>query len=99
MTFKIVVSLRARKDIEESYDWYEGEKLGLGVRFVLSIDHVFNVISMNPEAFARQKKDYRQLPVKDFPYLIVYKIQGKDTINILRVFHTSRNPKFKYKRT
>ncbi|MBI2966516.1 MAG: hypothetical protein HYY40_01715 [Bacteroidetes bacterium] len=43
-------------------------------------------------------KNFREALLKRFPYLIVYEIV-KDKTVIHSFFHTSRNPKKKYKQT
>jgi len=98
MACKIAFSLRAQKDIYESVTWYEEQQIGLGDRFVDTIDAAFNTISLNPEAFLKKKNQLRQMPVSEFPYVIVYKIENEHVVNVLRVFHTSRNPKLKFRK-
>ena len=97
MKYKIVFSLRAEKDIEKSIEWYEEQQIGLGNSFIKMVDRSFNTISSNPESFQKQTNRFRQLPVNKFPYVIIYEITGKDIIRIIRIFHTSRNPKLKYR--
>jgi plasmid stabilization system protein ParE len=97
MSSKITISSRAKKDIEISYDWYEKAVKGLGIRFVLTIQEELNVISLSPGAFIQHTNGYRQKPINNFQFIIIYKITGKAAIRIVRIFHTSRNPKFKYK--
>ncbi|WP_394331107.1 type II toxin-antitoxin system RelE/ParE family toxin [Chryseobacterium soldanellicola] len=37
--------------------------------------------------------DFHKLPLKIFPYVLIYKInKEKNIIRIYRVFHTSQNP-------
>jgi plasmid stabilization system protein ParE len=97
-TFKIVFSTTAEKELEESFNWYEKKTAGLGERFVVVIDNSLVSICSNPEAYSNKRTKYREFVVDDFPYIIVYELITKDhIINILHVFHTSRNPKLKYK--
>jgi|ERR1700744_5804357 len=99
MINKIEVSPLAEKEIEESFNWYEKEAEGLGIRFILSIDDAVNNIAEKPETYPKKKSNIRQYVVEDFPFVIVFEyIRANRLINILHVFHTSRNPKLKYKR-
>jgi plasmid stabilization system protein ParE len=99
MVNKIEVSPLAEKEIEESFNWYEKEAEGLGIRFILSIDEAINNISEKPEAYPKKKSNIRQCVVDVFPFVVVFEYLKADSlINILHVFHTSRNPKLRYKR-
>jgi len=98
MAAKVVFSSLAIKELEESSDWYEGRSEGLGKRFVLLIRETIVIAAEHPEAFTKTKGPVRELIIDEFPYIIVYRYDKKeDTINILHIFHTSRNPKFKYR--
>lgn len=56
--------------------------------------------SDHPEAFPKTKGHFREVVVDGFPFVIVHRYDKKEYIvNVLHVFHTSRNPKFKYKRS
>jgi plasmid stabilization system protein ParE len=99
MTNRIEVSPDAEKEIEDSFDWYEQNAEGLGIRFVLSIDNAIKHITERPDAHPKKKSNIREYVVDDFPFVIVYEhLQANSLINVLHVFHTSRNPKIKYKR-
>ena len=94
-----IFSAAAEKEIEESFDWYEERSPGLGARFINTIDSSLNSIARSPEAFSKKKANNREFVVKKFPYIIVYRFLKKENaIYVLHVFHTSRNPKIKYKR-
>ncbi|REC40078.1 hypothetical protein DRF69_20310 [Chryseobacterium sp. 5_R23647] len=41
--------------------------------------------------FQKIHNDFHRLPLRVFPFIIIYKIEKK-TIKIFRVFHTSQNP-------
>ncbi len=53
------------------------------------------LIKENPLHYAI-KKGLREAKTDTFPYLLVYKIREKEqVIDVLSVFHTSRNPRRK----
>jgi len=98
MNYKIELFPDAIKEIGESAYWYESRVDGLGSYFIDVIYKSFNVIALNPLAYPK-KKNYREFIVKKFPFLIIYEFLEKEgVINVLHVFHTSRNPKRKYAR-
>ena len=95
---KIVLSVIALKELEESFDWYEERLTGLGERFVEVIDKALNIVSDDPKAFPKKKGNYREIVINKFPFVIVYEFSKKDnTIYVLHVFHTKRQPKLKHK--
>lgn len=99
MSIEVAFLPVAKRELQESFDWYEERSAGLGEIFVEAIDRSLLAISLNPLAYPRYKSRYRQFVVDKFPYIIIYEsLEFNDLINVLHIFHTSRNPKFKYKR-
>jgi plasmid stabilization system protein ParE len=98
MIYKVIFSAPANKDVEESISWYDEQLIGLGDDFMAILNNAIEIISINPEAFPRKRNHLRQMPVNKFPFIIVYEIEKENIIRILRVFHTSRNPKLRYRR-
>jgi len=98
MDYKIILAKQAIQEIQKSYQWYEDRSRGLGDQFIAYIDNVIKIIILNPEGFPIKNGSYREIVFNKFPYLIVYEfIKGKNTIYLLHVFHTKRNPERKYK--
>ena len=93
VSFRVVIEAHGLQDIQNSIDYYETQQAGLGERFFNVIQSHFEIVSANP--FHRIKyKDYRAVPVKVFPFIIVYYIvEETNTVYISSVFHTSQNPK------
>ena len=97
MLNKIVFRDKALKELYQAYWWYEDRKEGLGELFFDEINSSLEVIKTKPEAFQIRYKKFHQIPIKKFPYVILYKIYASEIV-IQAVFHTSRNPKTKYKK-
>ena len=95
MPNKIVFRDNALKELYQAYWWYEDRKKGLGELFFEEINSSLEVLKNNPESFQLKYKKFHQMPIKKFPYVILYKIYPSE-IAIQAVFHTSRNPKKKY---
>lgn len=89
-TSKVVISSRAKGDIQEVISWYNVKQPDLGKRFHKLIKQAISIISLNPH-FAIKYDDVRCLKVKKFPYLIHYIIDG-EVVYILAVICTHRNP-------
>ncbi len=80
-----------------AYDWYEEQQSGLGDLFLSELDRGLDKLETWPLSYAKIKKDYRQLILQTFPYAIVFEILDTDVI-VYAVFHTSRNPRKKFKK-
>ena len=99
MTEKIAISSIAQNELEDSSEWYEEQSPGLGDYFADVIYSSLNAISKNPEAYHNRKGNSREFVVKKFSFIIVYRFLKKENaIYILHIFHTSRNPKLKYRK-
>jgi|LakMenEpi03Aug12_release.lakeMendotaPanAssembly.Ray.scaffolds.fasta_scaffold2878314_1 hypothetical protein len=97
--YQLVLLDEAKQEWLEASLYYESKQKGLGVRFTKAVEEHINIIAKNPKHFKKVKKDYRQLLVKLFPFLLIYKIdEAKKRIVIISVFHSKRNPKTKYKK-
>ncbi|MDR3696382.1 type II toxin-antitoxin system RelE/ParE family toxin [Mucilaginibacter sp.] len=89
----------AQHEFEKSTLWYKGESGVVGQRFVEDVFKAFNSISRNPEFYPKKKGNNREFVMRKFPFVIVYEYLPKqDSVFILHIFHTSRNPKLKYRR-
>jgi plasmid stabilization system protein ParE len=83
----------ARQDLEDAAAWYEGEKPGLGLRFLDVVDQTLAQILENPEGAAVWEKEprLRRCIVPRFPYLVCYEVDG-DVVRIVAIAHGRRRP-------
>lgn len=81
---------------QEAYIWYEKQKQGLGEEFLSESDVYYKKLESAPEYYGKVKKNYRQISLKRFSFVIVYEIMT-NTVTVFAVFHTGRNPKNKFK--
>lgn len=92
MIYKIVIDPRAILDIQDAVDYYEFKNQGLGVRFYETLEEHFAIISKTP-FFQLRYKDYHALPIKKFPFILLYFIdESLKTVYIMSVFNTFLNP-------
>lgn len=80
-----------QNDITSAFLWNEVRLEGPGEQFLRELDTMFEHLRKRPKAFQTTHKEFRRAPLKRFPYVIIYTIDGK-TIVIYRVFHTDQNP-------
>lgn len=92
MVFKLTILRLAEIEINESIDFYEARRAGLGKYFLIYLKGYFEILKTRPELFAIKKTPYyRELPLKKFPFVIIYEIYQREVV-IHSVFHTSKNP-------
>jgi len=87
----------ARDDVLKAAEWYGEKQTGLNEKFLTAIEEAIERILKHPTDGRIVYKSYREIPVKKFPYLIVYEI-FLHSIVIYMIFHTRQNPKKKFKR-
>ena len=100
MTYKCEFHSEVENDYNEAYGWYEHQKKGLGERFLAFVRKKIDQIAENPEHYGvRTRKEYREVQVDVFPYLIVYKIYKQTkTILIISIHNTKKHPRKKYRK-
>ena len=82
--------------MQEAYDWYVLQQQDLGDSFISVLESAFLKISSHPEYYGIVIKKYRQIKIAHFPYVIIYEII-QDSVVVYAVFHTSKNPKKKFR--
>jgi len=95
--YQLVIKPRAIEMAREAYKWYEEQQPGLGDLFLIELDSCYDKLEAFPLVYAKIKKNFRQIILKTFPYVVVFEI-FKDEVVIYAVFHTSRNPRKKFKK-
>ena len=72
----------------------------MGDRFANSVSKLIMVITENPEIYgSKDRISFREATLKDFPYIIVYKlIEHKKEIFISSIHHVKKHPVKKYRR-
>jgi toxin ParE1/3/4 len=90
---KIVYSEPALRDLDEITDYLKQHYPGLGRIVERRLKVVVAHIARWPESMRRSKQqpDVRVAPLGSFPYKIFYRVRG-ETIEILRIYHTAREP-------
>ncbi len=93
MPFELIISSKAVNETNDAYLFYERSSVGLGERFLESLEGVYKNLCLNPQyyGYMNKVKDLRDIKIKNFPFVIIFQIVS-DKVFVLRVFNTSRNP-------
>ena len=81
----------AEVEFREAFLWYEHQRKGLGLEFVLCVDEAIERILRSPEMYPTIHKSFRRIVVRRFPFALFYEIAGSE-LRVLAVFHSRRDP-------
>ena len=93
MTFKIAISPRAQREIENAIDFYKMYSLNAPGYFISSLNDSYTMLANNP-FFAVRYKNVRAIKVRRFPYALFFTIdESENRVRVLSCFHTKQDPK------
>ena len=90
--YSVSFSPEARSETMKAYLWYQVEQPGLEKNFQEHLRIKIELIKQNPKSSSFVYKNVRSSRMKVFPYNIIYRISNLN-IQVIAVFHHSRNPK------
>jgi plasmid stabilization system protein ParE len=88
----------ARRDFDESFDWYAERSTVAAERFSSAVDAALNRIAASPQQFALIDRLHRECIVRRFPFRIVYRVES-NRILVVAVAHAKRRPGYWTHRT
>jgi len=92
MVYKIIISLRAQKEIENAIDYYALYSREVPIHFISVLKETYKTLQTNP-FFRICYKNVRVLKLKRFPYSLYFTIdENKNVISVLSCFHNKLNP-------
>ncbi len=91
MQYKIEVRPLAVLEIIEAYDWYELQRVGLGLEFLNELDTFYERLHRNPHIYSYYETPVREGKVNRFPYTVVYEVI-ETSIVIYSVFMAKQDP-------
>lgn len=88
----LILTPQAEKDLDDAYDWYEGQDSGLGKEFARCVDVKITSLLRAPQQHqVVYKSKIRRALVNRFPFSI-YFVDQKDVISVFAILHQHRNP-------
>tara|TARA_R110002050_G_scaffold287822_1_gene439229 strand:+ start:1099 stop:1401 length:303 start_codon:yes stop_codon:yes gene_type:complete len=95
-SYQVLIEDDAKLDIAESYDWYLKISRKVSGSFLFQLKKTLDYIAQNPFLFQVVYKDFRQVPIKKFPFVIIYRVE-KQIVKIYRIFPTNMDPMGKFR--
>ncbi len=81
----------AVEEVSEALAYYQALDANLSMRMVREIDDALARIQQFPEGWHHLSGGLRQLRLKSFPYLLIYKVQS-ESIAVVAFANTHRRP-------
>ena len=98
--YKVKIEQEALSDIQEITDWYNEQQSGLGAKFQKTAIKQINSLHKDPLLYAIRYKEIRCMVIKKFPYMAHFYINNENnTVEVLAVISTDRNPKIWQEKT
>lgn len=91
MTYTVIISPSAKKDLDAAFVWYEGQREGLGFEFLTCFDAVAQKLKRNPTYAGFIYKQVRGVALNRFPYEVLF-ITDETFVSVIAVIHHSRSP-------
>jgi len=81
----------AERELEDAFWWYERQRSGLGLEFLLAFDAAVESLRRLPEGHELVALRTRKALLRRFPYLVLYAVEA-ERILITAIFHGRRDP-------
>lgn len=92
MGSKLIIEPEVQTEIDKAIKWYESKQVGLGADFFNYLDGYFQTLKNNKALFEIKRKPvFRELPLKRFPYIIIYE-EYQSQVIVYSVFNTYQEP-------
>jgi plasmid stabilization system protein ParE len=88
----------ARRDFDESFDWYSQRSAQAAIRFANAVDAALMTVAGNPMLFATRDGVHRECPVKKFPFRLIYRL-AESRVLVVALAHAKRRPGYWKERT
>jgi plasmid stabilization system protein ParE len=89
--YRLEANIAVELDVEAAFEWYEVEETNLGIVFLEELRSTYLRILDNPLAFQELRSGIRRALTRKFPYAIYFVIESQ-TILVIAVLHTARDP-------
>jgi plasmid stabilization system protein ParE len=82
---------RAWNDLDIAFEWYEGQRRGLGFDFLDCVEASIVTIQQMPKLYAKHHEHFRRALVRRFPFSIFYTIEEGEIV-VHAIFDNRQDP-------
>ena len=83
----------AQSELDDAFDWYEEQAIGLGYDFLKALNVTLRLIASYPELQPVVSRNIRRCLLNRFPYALYYGIANNE-IFVVAVAHLRRKPNY-----
>lgn len=91
MSLPVLPRRVAQNEYDDALDHHNGRGAALGARFDAAVRQTFADVGANPYQFAEVYGNVREALVTGFKYAVYFRVLT-DRVEVIAVFHTSRDP-------
>jgi len=92
MSFPLVFHPAVQAEVDDTYQWYEQQRTGLGNEFLEALEAVYGRLQATPQMHRILQRDIRRALLRRFPFAVYYRFHG-DRVEVIAVQHQRRDPK------
>ena len=94
----VIIHSEARRELDNAIQYYEKQKIGLGLDLLSEIEQALEKIKINPNlGTAHTIEGMRRYIIRCFPYIIFY-VEFEAFIWVVAIAHGKRKPDYWKKR-
>jgi plasmid stabilization system protein ParE len=93
MSRQVIIQELAQQELLEAALWYKEHDKKVAHALIAEVRHLAERIRLFPLMFAEIEPDIRRCPLKNFPFSLLYEIEGERII-IFAVMHQHRKPDY-----
>jgi len=99
MSYRYILHEEAQQDYERAIAWYAARSLKAAENLITEAEYSLQLICNNPDRWRNEYKNYREIGLVKYPYVIIYVIEeDKKLIIVTAFFHTKQSLKKKYRK-
>ena len=84
----------AAAEYDAAFEWYLERSPDAALKFDAEVDRALTQIIQSPERWAMGSVSTRRFLLKQFPFVLIYRVQPSGDVQIVAVAHTSRKPRY-----
>lgn len=97
MNYSLKIFDKVFEELNEATLYYNEQQIGLGVSLLNDWENALKRLLINPLGYEKKQKQYRQIMLTTFPYLIIFKVTNFNVI-VTSFINAKRNPVKRYKK-
>ena len=89
--YRLVIEPDAEDDVRAAFEWYERERIGLGLQFLTELTATYDRVLAGPLGYQILRSRTRHALLRRFPYAVYFSVIG-DVVVVTTVLHSGRDP-------